>query len=212
MVSYKIYSNFAVLIFIFIFAACSGKKETATIKVKTAEDAVAAFQSPQCPQKMIYLKYASLCVDMFEYTSATSEIPMRSISWKDAGEICNKQGKKLPAIEEWESICRGEEARVYPYGQTYQPGFCRIDLYMEDGPAPPGISPFCNTPEGVFDLSGNVWEWTATPGFEPGTYYIKGGAWWTWPSVSTCDLRAWEFPSEGGPDIGFRCISSSRGK
>jgi formylglycine-generating enzyme required for sulfatase activity len=159
-----------------------------------------------CPENMAYVKAANICMDIFEYPNASGEIPIGGIKWQEAAELCHKNGKRLPTIEEWEMACGGVEKREYPYGNNYNSGSCMANQKLSVGPLPSGSLPDCRTPDGVYDLSGNLWEWTSTKGFEHGAYYVKGGSWSSYPSVATCSLKAWEKPDGGGKDYGFRCV------
>lgn len=60
------------------------------------------------------------------------------------------------------------------------------------------------TPAGVYDLAGNVWEWTSTSLRQYGAYCIKGGGWWS--DVSSAKASAADGPSAyvRGNDYGFR--------
>ena len=159
-----------------------------------------------CPTGMAYVKAARVCMDIFEYPNVSGEVPLGNVKWKQASKLCRDQGKRLPTMKEWEAACAGKNDRAFPYGSEYIEKACRVDFKPGDGPAPSGASPECHTPDGIYDLSGNMWEWTSTQGFEKGTYYVKGGSWLSYKEVAICNLKAWEPPDEGGPDYGFRCV------
>jgi len=195
---------FLSILSVLVFSACAREREAAVFH--PGDDTASAFRSTKCPEKMVYIDEARVCMDMFEYPNATGESPMSGVKWEEAAELCGKQGKRLPTLEEWEAACMGEKGRIYPYGEEYDKGKCRVDLLPGAGPAPSGSNKKCHTPEGVFDLCGNLWEWTSTEGFEKNTYYVKGGSWSSFPSVAACEFKAWEPPDGGGPDYGFRCV------
>ena len=157
---------------------------------------------------MVYIGAAKICVDIFEYPNASGETPLGGVKWKEASELCRKNGKRLPTIQEWEIACSGVDNRKYPYGDKYKRVKCMTDRKIGAGPVPSGSLPKCRTPKGIYDLSGNLWEWTSTPGFQRGTYYVKGGSWSSYPSVAGCGFKAWEKPDGGGKDYGFRCVIS----
>jgi len=196
-----------------LIVACP--KATQERSAISAAEATLERGSGPCPKGMAHIKKARICMDIFEYPNATGEVPLGGVKWEDAVKLCKKQGKRLPTAEEWEAACGGKKGRAYPYGDKYKAGVCTVDLKPRDKKTPyeavpPGNNPECVTSQSVYDMSGNLWEWTSTPGFEKGTYYVKGGSWSSYSSVATCGLKAWEPPEGGGPDYGFRCVISTR--
>ena len=97
--------------------------------------------------------------------------PVVFVSWREAVEFCHwlskkiaEQGQKgrvqLPSEAEWEYAARGSEGRVYPWGdKAPDKGYCNFNNYVGDT-TPVGAYSRGATPEGVYDLAGNVWEWT----------------------------------------------------
>ena len=70
-----------------------------------------------------------------------------------------------------------------------------------------GIFTSGGTPEQVHDLSGNVWEWTASfYDKDKDRYVLRGGSWgFDSPGIFRCADRRYGRPLERGFDVGFRC-------
>ena len=92
--------------------------------------------------------------------------PANNVSWYGADAYCRWLGKRLPSEAEWEKAARGDDKRIYPWGD--EPPSARRARYGTDwhrdgfdamvpvDALPEGVSFY-----GVYNMAGNVWEWTA---------------------------------------------------
>jgi len=94
--------------------------------------------------------------------------PVVGVCWYEARAYCNwlaagvGEPIRLPTEVEWEAAARGHEARIYPWGEDFQPLRANTVTAHVRRPSPVGVFVEGNTPTGVADMSGNVNEWTST--------------------------------------------------
>jgi eukaryotic-like serine/threonine-protein kinase len=104
-------------------------------------------------------------------SNATNNHPVVQVSWQDASSYCEWVGGSLPSEQQWEKAARGTDGRIYPWGDTfdgtklnYCDSLCGGDQTFTDGfkyTSPVGSYPSGASPYGIYDMAGNVWEWTA---------------------------------------------------
>lgn len=110
--------------------------------------------------------------------SGEADQPVRGVTWDQALAYCNWARKRLPTEAEWEAAGRGPGAspRLYPWGNDPTDGGKTFNLPDQDTYAV-GTQAFNESPFGVFDMVGNVWEWTGEPyaSVEDGYKILRGG-------------------------------------
>lgn len=157
----------------------------------------------------------SFCVDRYEFPNNPGASPKIKVSWYEAKAACESQGKRLCKEREWERSCKGPKNNRYPYGNEFGGTIC--NTAKEDGSkgslSSTGAFKECKSPFGVYDLSGNVREWTASR-IAPGNpaYVVKGGSAYKSEKSTRCAVREFAMPGETSSLIGFRCCSDVKPK
>ena len=173
----------------------------------------------------------------------TDDHPVVIITFNDATEYCkwlsSKFGLtfKLPTEAQWEKASRGNDDRIYPWGnhppyynKQYYANYCPDPYnHKKDGfeyTAPVGSYPNGRSPFGLLDMSGNVWEWCSD--WYKSDYYkdvpkknpkcnvinidrvVRGGDWDGDLKVIRCATRGKDQPSNCGGYLGFRLCQDNQ--
>ncbi len=141
--------------------------------------------------------------------------PVVWVSYRDAVAYSEWRGMRLPRAAEWQLAARGDTERPYPWGRSTDVS-TRANVLSTRffRSAPVGFFESGRSDIGCYDLVGNVWEWSATPGPRPGTRLQLGGAFNT-PAGSVARTSVHPFLGDGdlwlqgeanrSADRGFRC-------
>ncbi len=156
--------------------------------------------------------------------------PVVHVSWFEADAFARAHGARLPSEPEWEKAATWDAASgralAYPWGDDPPlPGLHGNLDRLHRGPVAAGIHPAGDSPYGVGDMIGQVWEWTSSifdgyPGFRAYPYpeysevflgqgyrVLKGGSWATRARVATPSFRNWDFPERRQIFAGIRLAS-----
>jgi hypothetical protein len=167
--------------------------------------------------------------------SVPGVLPQAYVSGAQALAACREAGKRLCAPVEWRAACGGSQGYAFPYGPDRVPGRCHDsgpnpmltfhadtrgrgygplelndprNVELDGTLAKTGAFPECVNDFGVYDMVGNLHEWTADPN---GTF--QGGYWLdTSLHGDGCAYRTIAHPFDYHDySIGFRCCADPEG-
>lgn len=153
-------------------------------------------------------------------------LPVVNVDWCDAHAYCAWSGKRLcgaidggpadfsdivdPDVNQWYHACSNGQGLPYPYGSLYVPIACNGADLGFGAVLPVGLLALCQAPRpGLFDLSGNVWEWVDSCASDgPDADCLRrGGSFLSKPKDLRCDLKSSRKRSDAGEHVGIRCCS-----
>lgn len=150
--------------------------------------------------------------------------PVTHIEWDDAVTYCEWVGRRLPTEAEWEKAARGNDDRIFPWGNSLELSRANFNTRLGKtspvGTFPDGISQY-----GLHDMAGNVYEWVndwydknyyaISPEIDPpgpkdgSSHVLRGGAWINVPTMIRCSKRDHlRYPYLNSKFIGFRTAIS----
>jgi formylglycine-generating enzyme required for sulfatase activity len=166
-------------------------------------------------------------------------LPVEKVSFIDAALFCNKRSEKegltpcynsstwscdpskngfrLPSEAEWEYACRAGSITEYFWGKNVSSKFCWFNGNSNTSTHP--VATKKPNKFGLFDMSGNVWEWCddrfvadrtdsgkKTQHWELGPKTLKGGSWSSPPKLLGSAVRDGGDPMGTSNGVGFRCV------
>ena len=139
-------------------------------------------------------------------------IPVDNVSWIEADIACRNSKKRLCRKDEWEAACSDGKGQPYPYGNEYKEEKCNG---YENGMKksflsvlPAGHMLECKNSNGVFDLSGNLWEWVFDSDNTGSLRLVKGGGFANSgydEEELSCKKNKYQPPNIRLSGVGFRC-------
>jgi hypothetical protein len=163
-----------------------------------------------CPEGMEFILAGEtrFCIDRYEWPNKKGTVPRSFISIYQATDSCVSVGRHLCTSDEWTLACTGPYGWRYPYAAVYEPHAC---VTQDTAPRPSGSRPECRGYFDVYDMAGNLAEWTNTKSSRnPQFYNVKGGFWESGPRSGCFDVRYSYYPQNRHNPVGFRCCKEAR--
>jgi formylglycine-generating enzyme required for sulfatase activity len=146
--------------------------------------------------------WTDLAAEADSASLVVSNQPAIGVTWFEACAYATAQGARLLHLDERLFVMRGEANRPYPWGQPFGHGNANTAEEALGKPSAVGLFMGDCTPEGVYDLAGNVAEWTMDEADDE--VIIHPGS-WNQPSMSAwAKARALVPQKTRSADLGFR--------
>ena len=166
------------------------------------------------------VKIENFFIDRFEVTQKLYETiigingsffrgeqrPVEKINWFEAMEYCRRIGKRLPTEFEWEWAARARSKSKFYWGEKDPKVYSWFKKNSEKKTHSVGLK----SPNslGLYDMAGNVWEWTDSYRETTGGKVLRGGSWRN--SINAMASSKWitSLPIHRFHYVGFRCARS----
>ncbi len=158
---------------------------------------------------------------------AILDLPVTSVTWYGALAYCQAIGRRLPTEAEWERAARGDDGRIYPWGNEWLPDNAATRRATVSDKSPVDAFATVSSPYGAINLAGNVAEWVSDwydprwygraeatlpdpQGPATGTTKVnRGGSWDTVPFFARTPHRRDSDPLSPTAELGFRCVADA---
>ncbi len=155
----------------------------------------------------------------------TPQHPATLVSWNNAKAYCDWRSEKeglplgsyrLPTEYEWEVAVRSGTTDHYPWGPEIDANLLYCERSTNSGAV--AIKQYPSGRFGIYDMLGNVWEWTASDykphpiskhlerWYQKDLRVVKGGCWMTPLKLCRASLRSAFAPHEKRGNVSFRCV------
>lgn len=198
--------------------------------VQRKDDGVKGFQDYLTKEKNLVKRFSSTYNDNRKFNK--DDQPVVGVSWYAARAYClwlsllegKSPGYRLPTEKEWEWAAGGKrdepdkekilKVRQYPWGDQPEPTAKHANYGQTEGATTPvGSYPDGATPDGLYDIAGNVWEWMENWYDEKMkvSKALRGGSWGLKPEYLRCRARYFNYflPDDLNFSYGFRVVRPS---
>ncbi len=166
------------------------------------------------------------------------DCPVEKVNWKQVNQFISRLNQhgdavfRLPTEAEWEYACRAGSRTPFSTGEKLTTNDANYDGRYPYNKFPKGknrrtpvrVGSFAPNEWGLFDMHGNVWEWTSDsycpypekdvvdPKSSCDNPYkvIRGGSWYFGADSARCALRYTHRPQDSGFSLGFRVVAELR--
>lgn len=152
--------------------------------------------------------------------------PVVGVSWYESVAFClwlsETTGEKimLPTEDQWQYAAQGDDGRTYPWGNDWNRDLCNNNVDKKGIAKTSPVTQYedkGDSPFGVVDMAGNVWEWCLTDydkktndiNSPVNSRVLRGGSWFDFNAdFFRCDFRDFRNPHDWDNDDGFRLFRS----
>jgi formylglycine-generating enzyme required for sulfatase activity len=205
-------------------AALKKSAEQAQSAAQAAPTPAATKSAPSAHEGMVYVKKGGggFYMDKYLVTQEAYErvtgqspsefkncpaCPVELVNWDEATSYCSKVGKKLPSEQDWEyAATSGGKSETYA-GTSNESELGDYAWYKENsGGKTHPVGEKKPNGLGLYDMSGNVWEWTDSwYNSSQEKRVLRGGSWLNSATNLRAAVRLYGAPDKRGSGVGFRC-------
>lgn len=141
--------------------------------------------------------------DETDVCSRAGVLPWTLLTHGEATAACASAGFALCTNDQWQTACAGPDMELYPYGGPHADAVCNDHIAGGNALEPTGARPGCRTANGIYDLSGNVWEITAESDRRGASWRLNASTYQQ--EYAGCFEHVFINDAYADDDVGFRC-------